>query len=388
MSEETKVPASDTASADRQNTASQYDSAAKEAISAIAEAAKNNAGPEELPCDVDEDKEHEVSKLFPPLTKEEVFNCMFSSWYPKLRNATFKSKIIKPLEHNFLTYLLSDGVFLPDNEANPVYSGEFEDHGISKYDDVEWSDEEEPSAGIDIENTTAEIRRVIEELGGTVFPRMNWSSPRDAMHMATSDSLKCANPSQIYLLLKSSYNIASDIENGRYLSGNQLGAFEPELVLRQWCNLIPSMEFRCFVKDHQIVAISQVDPHYYDFLEDMRSEILTKISELFEAHVRPNFPSSSYCFDAYIARTANKTYVVDFEPWTHSVEPILFEWDELLEMSNGAEPEIRFFPNNVNTMGYFTKKHSMNRYPAEMTTATFQDTLSQLIALTNSQAQK
>ncbi|KAJ2554518.1 hypothetical protein EV175_002555 [Coemansia sp. RSA 1933] len=379
--EETSVPATD-----------QYGSAAKEAISAIAQAAKNNAESKAPPttCDDNDDNDEgevqDIAKLFPPLTREEVISCMFSSWYPRLRNATFKSEIMKPLDKNFLTYLQSDGVFLPDNEANPVFVGEFEEHGISKYDDVEWSDEEEPSAGINIESTTAEIRRIIEGLGGTVFPRMNWSSPRDAIHMTTSDSLKCANPSQIYLLLKSSYNIASDIESGRYLSSDQLGEFEPELVLRQWCNLIPSMEFRCFVRNRQIIAISQIDPRFYDFLEDMSSEILAKISDLFETHVRPNFPSSSYCFDAYIARTADKTYVVDFEPWTHSVEPILFDWDELLEMSHDGEPEIRFFPNNVNTMGYFTKKHSMNRYPVEMTSATFQNTLSQLIAQTNSQS--
>ncbi|KAJ2613776.1 hypothetical protein EV177_002385 [Coemansia sp. RSA 1804] len=373
---------------DDQQIADHYDSAAIEAISAIAEAARDKTESNgSLHEDDDDDESQDVAKLFPPLTKEEVINCMFSSWYPKLQDATFKSEIIMPLEKNFLTYLLSDGVFLPDSEANPVFSGEFEEHGISKYDDMEWSEEDEPTAGIDIESTTAEIRQVIKELGGTVFPRMNWSSPRDAVHMTTSDSLKCTNPSQIYLLLKSSYNIASDIENGRYMPREQLGEFTPELVLRQWCNLVPSMEFRCFVKDRNIVAISQIDPHYYDFLEGMTSEILAKISELFEAHIRPNFSLSNYCFDAYIARTTDKTYIVDLEPWTHTVEPILFEWEELLEMNHDGLPEIRFFPDNVNTMRYFTRKRSTNRYPVEMTSTTFQDTLSQLIAQTKDQAQ-
>ncbi|KAI9504281.1 D123-domain-containing protein, partial [Coemansia spiralis] len=272
---------------------------------------------------------------FPPLSREEVMNCTFSLWYPKLQEVTFKSEIIRPLDEKFLAYLLSDGVFLPDDEANPVFSGKFEEHGLSDDENaVKWSDtdnEDDNDVDIDIENTSTEIRKAIERLGGRVFPRMNWTSPRDAVHMTTSDSLKCTNPSQIYLLLKSSYNIASDIENGRYLPREQLGEFKPELVLRQWYNLIPSMEFRCFVKHRKIIAISQIDPHYYDFLEDMRSEILSKIGELFESHVCPSFPSTNYCFDAYIARTIDKTYVVDFEPWTHTVESILFDWEELLE---------------------------------------------------------
>ncbi|KAJ2585987.1 hypothetical protein EV177_009844, partial [Coemansia sp. RSA 1804] len=109
---------------DDQQIADRYDSAAIEAISAIAEAARDKTESNgSLHEDDDDDESQDVSKLFPPLTREEVINCMFSSWYPKLQDATFKSDIIMPLEKNFLTYLLSDGVFLPDSEANPVFSG-------------------------------------------------------------------------------------------------------------------------------------------------------------------------------------------------------------------------------------------------------------------------
>ena len=53
---------------------------------------------------------------FPPLTKQHVVNCSFSSWYNKFRSITIKSKIIKPLPKEFIDYLHADGVFLPEQE--------------------------------------------------------------------------------------------------------------------------------------------------------------------------------------------------------------------------------------------------------------------------------
>ncbi|KAI8323831.1 D123-domain-containing protein [Martensiomyces pterosporus] len=317
---------------------------------------------------------------FPPLTRGDVLGCMFSSWYPQFRQVTFKSEIIKPLDQGFVDYLLSDGIVLPDNEATPQYHGTIEELDASD-SGSEWSDEEDdPSVVANLESISALIREKIAGLGGQVFPRMNWSAPKDASWMATGNTLQCHNPSEIYVLLKSSDKITGDLENGRYLERELVGDVEPELVLRQWCNLLPSMEFRCFIKDRRLVAISQIDLQHYEFLEEIKDQVTGKITQFFDERICSVFPLQSYCFDAYITRNMERIYVVDFEPWTHSVDSCLFEWRELLAVEEAGDPlGLRLFPKNVSSLGHFSGKYSQNRFPIELTADEYQNSISELI---------
>ncbi|KAJ2057386.1 hypothetical protein GGI17_005667 [Coemansia sp. S146] len=329
-----------------------------------------------IDCD---DEEEDLSQMFAPLTRAEVCNCIFSAWYPNFRRETIKSEIIKPLEQGFIDYLLADGIMLPDQDDIPQYSCKIEDPESS---DSEWSEDENDVEGtvIDIESTSVEIRRRIEILGGKVMPRMCWSAPKDASWMAMGNSLECRNPSDIYVLLKSSDKVSGDLINGRYLPKEQLGEIEHELVLRQWSNLIPSMEFRCFVKDKKLIAISQIDYEYYEFLENMRDEIESKLHLFFDEHVRDKFPSNNYCYDAYVAQTVNRVYLIDFEPWTPSVDSCLFEWRELVKADGSNKGlGLRLFPKGVNAMGHFSGKYSKNRLPVEATDDQFRGSMAELI---------
>ena len=212
--------------------------------------------------------------------------------------------IVLSLPKDVVDYLLSDGVRFPEC-ATKVSSclG-----GVTNGDDDDWSDSSLASASDDGSDEkprtfsfpalTAEITAAIGTLGGNVLPKLNWSSPRDATWM-NSGSMKCRTPGDVYLLLKSSDFVVHDLlyawddladsnlvatDDGvgtgdRYkcdggseidggmgqggdnrqsgtdeeTSGNdtQTG-FQFELVLRKWCNLHPSMEFRCFVFGHEL----------------------------------------------------------------------------------------------------------------------------------------
>ncbi|KAJ1966034.1 hypothetical protein GGI12_000352 [Dipsacomyces acuminosporus] len=317
---------------------------------------------------------------FPALQPQDVLNCIFSSWYPQFRQVTFKSEIITPLDRPFIDYLLSDGIVLPDNEATPQYHGTIEELDASD-SGSEWSDEEDdPEVAASLESTSAVIREKIDSLGGQVFPRMNWSAPKDASWMATGNTLQCHNPSEVYVLLKSSDKITGDLESGRYLPLEQIGAVQPELVLRQWCNLLPSMEFRCFVKNRRLAGISQIDLQHYEFLEEIKTQLADRISQFFGTRVRDTFPSQNYCFDVYITRDMARIFVVDFEPWTSSVDSCLFEWKELLDADADAEPlGLRLFPRNVSSLGHFSGKYSQNRFPIELTADEYQKSMAELI---------
>lgn len=67
----------------------------------------------------------------------------------------------------------------------------------------------------------------------------------------------CREPNDLYQLFKASERVSLLLESGG----------QPEVVLRKWVEMEPSMEFRCFVKDGDLRAICQrVDTQYFPFL--------------------------------------------------------------------------------------------------------------------------
>ncbi|KAJ2574919.1 hypothetical protein GGH19_003424 [Coemansia sp. RSA 1807] len=309
--------------------------------------------------------------LFAPLTQSEVDNCAFSSWYPNFSRVTFKSEIIRPLDAEFVKYLLSDGVFVP-GQKRMEYHGELEEFGSSNGSD--WSDSDDGGDVVeDISSTTAEISRRIEILGGSAFPRTTWSAPTDADWASTTSTLECKTPQDVYWLLKASTKIAKDLLNERYPA---LASVEPELVLRKWANLHPSMVFRCFVRNNSLIGISQVDVQFHKFLSEMSADIEQKLQKFFAAHAS-KFPSESYCYDVYVARTVDRVLVMDFEPWSYSVDSCLFEWRELCTTAQFLG--LRLFPEGVNPLGHFSAKYSSSRFPIEMTADAYHASVATMI---------
>lgn len=56
--------------------------------------------------------------VFPFSTSDSILAFQFSSWYPRFKQISIKSTIIKPLEDSFREYLNSDGVFVPEGSEN------------------------------------------------------------------------------------------------------------------------------------------------------------------------------------------------------------------------------------------------------------------------------
>ena len=56
--------------------------------------------------------------VFPLSTPDSILAFQFSSWYPRFKQISIKSTIIKPLEDSFREYLNSDGVFVPEGSEN------------------------------------------------------------------------------------------------------------------------------------------------------------------------------------------------------------------------------------------------------------------------------
>mmetsp|Transcript_22238 Transcript_22238/g.26406 ORF Transcript_22238/g.26406 Transcript_22238/m.26406 type:complete len:492 (+) Transcript_22238:76-1551(+) len=355
----------------------------------------------------DEQIQQQPLQLPTKTTFEQLQACQFSSWYPTFRNlhkhhddddddenndpdgdkdsniqqyehknVTIRSIVIKPLPIEFLEYLKGDGItlprgatklssFLPDNNDNDdVWSSDDNDDDEKKRvnneqeqgeNSISSSEEEEKEYHFPILNE--QIQNAIERLGGSILPKLNWSSPKDVTWLNAS-TLKCLTVGDVYLMLKSSdfcmHDLTHALDDLCDDDGNSNGddgkntiplpTVEYELVLRKWSNLHDSMEFRCFVGNDELVAISQRHhTQHFPHLNHDSTDIRSTIIEFFIGAIRDNFDVSrrqrqhnivpgNYVFDVYVDKD-HRAWLIDFNVWSIRTDSLLFTWDELVALS-------------------------------------------------------
>eukprot|EP00798_Chlamydomonas_sp_ICE-L_P008640 gene8640-34088_t len=172
--------------------------------------------------------------------------CSFDAWYPRFRSHALRSVVVD-LPHDFFTYLSEDGVFVGEASAAMPVRGRMDSLDEDEYQD--WSAsasdsgsdnpaKQQPSAlltggasssgsesgsdddaspvGLDwtlrFPALQVEIESAIQEMGGNVVPKLNWSCPSDATWVNTLASLSCSSAEQVVLMLKSSDRVAHDID--------------------------------------------------------------------------------------------------------------------------------------------------------------------------------
>lgn len=308
-------------------------------------------------------------------TVNDVLACSFSNWYPKFQKHTLSdARIFKPLPKAFITYLESDGIELPKNFKNDsVLFQDVVPNSDNEYSD--WDDENDENRNLNQLDPTlkfAEFHETLREtlsMFGSVAPKLNWSSPQDATWMITGRTMRCYSTSDLFLLLKSSDYINHDMyhafDEASDFDKNSPPIFELELILRKWVDINPAMEFRCFVRDKQLIAISQRDLNYYTFLEEIQDNLLEKIREFFASVLISKFDSNSFVFDVYIPKPFSKVFLIDINVFQRSTDSLLFSWNELAT-SNFNEDDIDFRLITEHNSGRFsTKAHSQNHVPRD-----------------------
>jgi hypothetical protein len=291
----------------------------------------------------------------------------------RYRTSCIKSRII-PLTPEFVEYIREDGITLADeddeeDDDDVEWEGPTTTSRVEELDsDSDSDDEDDAPAPIPPNKRFPELHQAImdriEELGGEVAPKLNWTSPKDAAWISPhQNTIKCTTPNDIYLLLKSSNFITYDLEHsfddctpvaGALFSssaapgGSNSGstgtsappAFKPVLVLRSFFNPHTALEFRCFVKHRNLVGICQRDMKFYEFLGDLRAPIVAKISQFFNHSLRYTFPDGSFAFDVYIPEGEDeplgRVRLIDINAWAPHTDSLLFGWDELNDWNVGG----------------------------------------------------
>lgn len=297
------------------------------------------------------------------LTREHLLNCQFSAWYSKYKSVTPRTRIIKPLPQDFINYLGEDGVILPDEEAVNYGS----DSGVfEEYDD---ENEELDSYVSKLTDFHPQVQKVIDEFGA-VAPKLNWSSPQDATWISPSNSMKCVTVNDVYLLLKSSDYIAHDLTRFDELGGVPED-FSFELVLRKWVNVNPALEFRCFVKDRELIAVTQRDQNYYEFLGKIKERLLGEIELFFYDNLKDSFPDSSFVFDVYIPQPYDKVWLMDFNVFYPTTDSLI-EWSTLVNL-DATSPEfdldLLLIDKDLRNATFACQQHSQNKVPMDIVNA-------------------
>ncbi|XP_030542573.1 cell division cycle protein 123 homolog [Rhodamnia argentea] len=272
------------------------------------------------------------------MRQEEVDRCQIQEWYPKFKLVSIKTHVHR-LPESFVEYLLGDtGPFVLPNSVtgedalpNRVCNLVDEDYLAVSEESGDESEEFPPPSFPELE---LEVKESIESLGGAIFPKLNWSSPKDAAWISGSGNLRCTSLSEIALLLRASDSSTHDLCHA-YDSCSNKSLSRPQsffLALRKWQPALrPEMEFRCFVRNKLLVGICQREvTTFYPVLLEKKEHLKVLIEDFFESEVRPNFESDNYAFDVYVTKDG-RVKVLDFNPWGVFTLPLLFSWDELSE---------------------------------------------------------
>lgn len=304
--------------------------------------------------------------------KEDIINSQYSHWYEQFKDHVLNPvTIIRPLPKEFLQYLESDGISLPKGaphesalfqKPTPNSDNEYSDWDDDDDDDDKLTDSKSDPTD-DFKQLHLQIKDIIKEYK-SVAPKLNWSSPQDATWIMTNKTMQCFSPSDLYLLLKSSDYINHDLYHA--FDGLETpDDFQFELVLRKWVNINPSMEFRCFVHDRQLIGISQRDLNYYSFLDEAKDELLEKIGIFFDDVLMAKVDSNSFVFDVYIPKPLNNVYLVDINPFSRKTDSLLFSWHELATMKpEHGDVDFRLV-TEYNSGRFITKAHSQNHVPRD-----------------------
>ena len=191
-----------------------------------------------------------------------------------------------------------------------------------------------------------------------MVPKLNWSAPKDATWIATTNSMECRTPNDVYLLLKSSDFVTHDLEQA--FNGCLDEARTPDertkdletvpyhLVLRKTIpSYITSLEFRCFVRNRKLLCICQRDLNHYSFLPPMIPTLLDLIQAFFDDKLKTTFPDPNFVFDVYVPQPKEKgrVWLIDINPWAIRTDPLLFSWMEILTLPEPDVPDTKDLEN-------------------------------------------
>ncbi|XP_055380916.1 cell division cycle protein 123 homolog [Condylostylus longicornis] len=285
-------------------------------------------------------------------TQSKLDICSFKSWYKKFEKITIPSICIH-IPKDVLEYFRDELVILPKECYTSIVE-----------EDSEWDNEINEDNTPEYPEFSNNIRNAIKELDGSVFLKTNWHCPKDAFWITAGQTLKVKDIIDAYQLIKASSIIKRDL-NFWYLDNqNNQSTRDFYLILRKWMDIHPGTEFRCFVRNNKLIAISPRDwPQFHKHIIQQKHEIVNDILSLFKEKIQYQFPLDDYCFDVVRQRKDN-VILLDFSTFEENfTDALAFDWEflkseEIIAEENEAGlPEFRYLNSDCGI-----QPHSRNNY--------------------------
>lgn len=121
--------------------------------------------------------------------------------------------------------------------------------------------------------------------GGSAFIKTNWHCPRDSIWITAGQTLRVRDLADTYQLLKASSTCKDDLNE---IDDDGFA----HLILKKWKEVHPGTEFRCFVRQRNLIAISPRDwPQYHEHFKTQKRDIIKDIVSLFREKIKDKFPT-------------------------------------------------------------------------------------------------
>ncbi|GLI65690.1 hypothetical protein VaNZ11_009297 [Volvox africanus] len=118
-------------------------------------------------------------------------------------------------------------------------------------------------------------------------------------------------------------------------------ALKPVLVLKKWYDIRREREFRCFVRDGELVAVSQrdVSQTFPALTTEVVADVRQRLWRFWQDKMQGSLPLTEFAFDVYVPTDVSTTArLVDINPLTDTTSPLLYDWAELGFGSDAVQP--------------------------------------------------
>lgn len=180
----------------------------------------------------------------------------------------------------------------------------------------------------DITSITKRLGEAISRFPRGAFVRLGSRSPKDTFSEESPRSFTAH--SALDRLLGASERVAEDL----LLALSE--GYAPHIWVRQWVDIEPWAEFRCFMEGHRLAGISQYD--YNRKFPELTPELLNTIFWLIDRFYNERFKQATHVvpvvFDVFVVGRSHGTEthwdvkLLEINPFCEMTDPCLFDWSQ------------------------------------------------------------
>lgn len=168
------------------------------------------------------------------------------------------------------------------------------------------------------------LDQALRQFPGGAFVRLGSRSGKDSVYARMHGLRVKTAKAAIQLLTQGSERVAFDLQLALH------HGYTPHLFVRQWVDMPPWAEFRCFLKERRLVGISQYDckraGHYPEIARhagDIQKAITSFLPRFLEASHLDDVVADVFCLPG---DRGWGVHLIELNPFFPKTDPCLFSW--------------------------------------------------------------